>query len=91
MKRYVRIIDQIGLTIDQVKQLPPSRELSIVVTKLQEAQMWTARTVAENREQDPPPPMNEAGARAAGLAWPIEVTGHKATIDHYGQQLDDDE
>jgi hypothetical protein len=40
MDERSRLMQQVLLTIDEIKKLPPSRELSIAATKLQEARMW---------------------------------------------------
>lgn len=50
-----RLRKEIDEKIQQVKQLPPSRERSLAVTKLQEAVMWLGMDLKRLGEKNPYP------------------------------------
>ena len=50
-----RLRKEIDEKIQQVKQLPPSRERSLAVTKLQEAVMWLGMDLKRLGEKNPCP------------------------------------
>ena len=50
-----RLRKEIDEKIQQVKQLPPSRERSLAITKLQEAVMWLGMDLKRLGEKNPYP------------------------------------
>lgn len=54
--QQVKLLRQRGdQLIQEVKSLPPSRELSLVVTKLQEGVMWLGMELKRRNEPNPYP------------------------------------